>query len=135
VLQEDNELIGIIWAKPDVWSGNFELSGSAILKKNAGHLNGSWTMKLISAAAFLAGVAMAVPALAQTYNPATNAVVDGTSGATTGAIIGCIVTIPVGCAPGAAVGAAIGGGAGAAAGVASTPTYPPPPPAYYPYYR
>ena len=51
-------------------------------------------MKLISAAAFLAGVAVAVPALAQTYNPATNAVVGGTNGATTGAIIGCIVTIP-----------------------------------------
>lgn len=91
--------------------------------------------KTISVIAFAAGVAVCLPALAQTYNPATNAVVDGTNGAATGAIIGCIVTIPVGCAPGAAVGAAIGGGVGATAGVASTPTYAPPPPAYYPYYR
>jgi len=92
-------------------------------------------MKIVNAVALLAGMAVSVPALAQSYNPAANAVADGTSGAATGAIIGCLVTIPIGCAPGAAVGAAVGGGAGAAAGVASTPTYAPPPPAYYPYYR
>jgi hypothetical protein len=99
------------------------------------------TMKIVSAIALLAGMAAAIPAFAQTPDPATNAVAGGTGGAATGAIIGCIVTIPVGCAPGAAVGAAVGGGVGATAGVASTPAYapppvytapaPPPPPGYY----
>jgi uncharacterized membrane protein len=80
-------------------------------------------MKIISAVALLAGMALAVPAFAQTPDPATNAVVSGTNGAATGALIGCIVTIPVGCAPGAAVGAAVGGGVGASVGVATTPAF------------
>jgi hypothetical protein len=89
------------------------------------------TMKVVSAIALTIGLAAAVPAFAQTPDPATNAVAGGTSGAATGAVIGCIVTIPIGCAPGAAVGAAVGGGVGATAGAASTPAaYPPPPPAY-----
>ncbi|HEV2187048.1 MAG TPA: hypothetical protein VGR70_07555, partial [Stellaceae bacterium] len=74
-------------------------------------------MKILSAIAILAAVALAAPAFAQTPDPGTNAVVNGTGGAATGALIGCIVTIPIGCAPGAAVGAAVGGGVGATTGV------------------
>ena len=60
------------------------------------------TIKLVSAIAVAAGMAVAVPAFAQTPNPATNAVNGGAGGAATGAIIGCIVTIPIGCAPNSA---------------------------------
>jgi hypothetical protein len=74
-------------------------------------------MKTIGAIALLAGIAVSVPAFAQTADPGANAVVGG--------------------APGAAVGAAIGGGVGATSGVVNTPppAYgpppPPPPPGYY----
>src|SRR5258708_6007094 len=83
-------------------------------------------MKNLSVVALLAGMALAIPAFAQTPDPATNAVVSGTGGAATGALIGCIVTIPIGCAPGAALCAAVGGGVGATTGVVTTPAYPPP---------
>src|SRR6185312_14990719 len=76
--------------------------------------------KTISAIALLAGLAAAVPAFAQSPDPAANAVSGGVGGAGTGALIGCLVTIPIGCAPGAAIGAAVGGGVGATAGVATT---------------
>lgn len=94
-------------------------------------------MKRFASVALIAGLTVSAPALAQSPNPAANAVGGGAAGATTGAIIGCIVTIPVGCAPGAAVGAAVGGGVGAVGGAASTSPsayYAPPPaapPAYY----
>lgn len=87
-------------------------------------------MKTFASIALLAGMAVSMPAFAQSPDPGANAVKGGAEGATTGAIIGCIVTIPVGCAPGAAVGAAVGGGVGAVGGAASTPV-PPPPAAYY----
>ena len=43
-------------------------------------------MKIVSAIALLAGMAAAIPAFAQTPDPAANAVTGGTGGAATGAV-------------------------------------------------
>src|SRR5579875_2635406 len=80
----------------------------------------------LTACAVLVGMATALSACTNPYDPNQRALGGAAIGAGTGAAIGGIA----GGGRGAAIGALVGGAAGAVGGAATTPT-PPPPPGYY----
>src|SRR5215472_14445563 len=84
--------------------------------------------RIVATCIAFSGLALALSACTNPYDPGQRFVGGGLLGAGTGAAIGAAA----GGGPGAALGAAIGGATGAIGGVATTPP-PPPPYGYYGY--
>ena len=84
------------------------------------------TKKGLAPCALILAVGMGLSACTNPYDPGQRAVGGGLLGAGTGAAVGGLA----GGGRGAALGALIGGGVGAVGGAATTPTPPPPQPAY-----
>src|SRR5215472_18953832 len=82
--------------------------------------------RIVATCITFSGLALALSACTNPYDPGQRFVGSGLLGAGTGAAIGAAA----GGGPGAALGAAIGGAVGVLGGAATTP----PPPGYYGYY-